>query len=71
MRGDHFAYLRTGLMMVAAGNDGAIRPSLDSVEGDLRCLSDDGDTSYKGGGPTRSSWDGRLGTGGITSVTVR
>jgi hypothetical protein len=56
---------------VAAGNWEVVRPRLDDVEGDLRCLSNNGDNSYGGGGPLLSSWDGRLGTSSNTDVVVR
>jgi hypothetical protein len=55
---------------MAADIGRAVWPSLDGVEGDLRCLSDNGDNSHEGSGPSGSSYDGRLGMRGNTGVTA-
>jgi hypothetical protein len=57
--------------MVVTHNGEAVQPRLDGIESGLWFLSNDGDGSYRGGGPSRSSWDRRLGTGGITDVAAR
>jgi hypothetical protein len=36
---------------MVADNGGVVRPSLDIIKGNLRCLSNDGDSSYEGGKP--------------------
>jgi hypothetical protein len=48
---------------MAVDDDGSTRVELSIDEGDLRCFSIDGNSTYRGGGPRRSLCDGWLGLG--------